>query len=439
MRSILCCFLAFGFLQAIAQPLDYAPLLALEGGLSTESRVYSFPSEQGLTILFLEGTQAQLFVMDEQLQVRQQITVADLPDPTYHTYLGATDQPDALHLCYLNQTEGEYFVLRLDKTAGESDWYNIDMGRLARRNVFWGTFTYEGVLHVLRMPRGSGSIRLCRFEGGRNFHTLEYQLSNPDFLRKADYQFFPVIPDSLPGLELTWQAAKMYQQGDFIYLSLDQPGKTSVVELDMNTGSLREFELKAPLTSLVREDMMAHKSNSLIFGKYLYQLAYGRDSLALQIFPLGETEAIQRFAFGTSDDIYIRQGDFFQSHPQEELRSLSPEANWFDSLAMMPYVALSAELLSDSLVELSLGGVFPQQQLSPTGLLLGEEISTSFFRSIFHQDNLMPVDAPGENFASFRFPPPAFWGKSMLHSFRWQGSTFVGYYDPVLGRYVIGK
>ncbi|MEM7660045.1 MAG: hypothetical protein AAF399_28300, partial [Bacteroidota bacterium] len=268
-------------------------LLELPAPRSSETQVFSYPNEQGLTLLFWEGNRAEVFVINAQWEVQRQLSLSDLPSPASHDFLGATDQVDALHLCYQEQTTGQYEVVSVDKTEGETNWYAIDMGRLARRNVFWGTFTYEGVLHVLRMPRGSTSIRLCRFEGGKRFETLEFDIETSGFLERADYQFLPMLADTSQSLAQSWQLAKLYQEGTQMYLSLDISGETQVVVLDLNKGEKREYQFATPLFPADRDEIFAHKSNSYIAGNYLYQLAAYQDSFALRTYSLLDGQLVE--------------------------------------------------------------------------------------------------------------------------------------------------
>ncbi|MEM7368833.1 MAG: hypothetical protein AAF587_09515 [Bacteroidota bacterium] len=426
-----------GILQA--QPVDFQPLLELNPSITDSTAIHVLQGEGEITLIFLEETEAQIFVLSSDMDLRNSFRLSDLPLPEEYTFLGFTDMPGSLHFCYQHQTDGAYEVLSVEKETGEPEWFGIDMGRLPRHSVYWGSFTHEGILHILRMPRGGSSVRLCRFEGGQQFNTQEFELGHPEILQKAQYHFARVEADSSQGLESTWYPGKMYLKDDRIYLSLDELGSTHLVEINLLSEEKKEWTLPAPGFSLGRDELISVKNNSLILGNYLYQAAASQDSLKIEVRSLREDQLIMAYAVGIEDSTAFFRGDFVAQNSRGETILLEDTQSWLDTLAGHPYLALSGTVIQDTLLELQIGGVKLDHQLGLTGMLVDQQINNCYFSIVLSIPSHTPASLPHADVAEMRFPPPIFWGKPHLTGFANQQQKHLMYYDPEIQRIVLGS
>lgn len=430
-------FLCVGMLQA--QPADFQPLLELNPDMSDSTTIHVFPSDEGITLVFLEETEAQIFVLSPDMDILGSFRLTDLPEKESYEFLGFTDMPGSLHFCYQQREDGAYEVLSVEKSTGQPEWFGIDMGRLPRHSVYWGSFTHEGILHILRMPRGGKSIRLCRFEGGKQFNTQEFQLGQPEILQKAQYHFARIEPDSKEGLGATWYPGKMYVNEDRIYLSLDEPGITYLVEIDLMSGEKKEWTVPAPAFAVGRDEMISVKNNSLILGDFLYQAAASSDSLVVDIKTLAGDQTLVHYAYGGEDEIEVLAGEFVTQNSEGETILLEDTKSWLNALASHPYLAISGSIMQDTLLELTIGGVKLKHNLGLTGLLVDEEVKSCYFSTLMSLPTHSPKALPESDLAEMRFPPPIFWGKPHLKGFASQDQQHLMYYDPNLQRVILGS
>ncbi|RMG60455.1 MAG: hypothetical protein D6722_20910, partial [Bacteroidetes bacterium] len=302
--------LSFLFLALTAQAQDpYRPLVRVDMPLSEEAEVYSFAGPDGATLFFREGSQARILLLDADLKVVRNLEVYDLPSQEEMELLGFTEAPEAIHLVYRSWVADAYYVVTVDRYDGRTQEHPISMGRLRERtHVYWGTFTYEGTLHILRMPRDSRSLRLCRFEGGDNFNIEEFALEKEDFLEKTQYALTRIDPEEVPELGDTYPLGKMYHSGTNLYLTLEEPMSTYVVAIDLLNGEKEEFSLPTPSFVPGPQQSISFKTNSIILGHTLFQVAAGADSLKLYIRDLQSRELLQRYEYGPEDALDLAAG-----------------------------------------------------------------------------------------------------------------------------------
>ncbi|MEL6134428.1 MAG: hypothetical protein AAFR59_13785 [Bacteroidota bacterium] len=244
------------------QPFDH--FFPVEVRLSTQADIKIF-SDQDQGMMFIQdGREARVLLMDDQMKVQKQFQVFDLPPDSLFTQLGFTYKDGQLSIYYMHQVTGEYQVLSVFSEEELAPLKQLDMTRLASGSVYWGTFTYDGVLHVVRLPRGANTIRLVRFDGGEEFSAEEFPIDDPEILVRFEENLSRIDQDNPATFLRTYTQSKLYHQGDDVYLTLDDPAFTYVIHLNLATGEKEEFKQ-------VRRGMTT-KQNSLILGKQLYQV-----------------------------------------------------------------------------------------------------------------------------------------------------------------------
>ena len=436
--SITLSCLLFPALLLAQQP--YRPLVRVDVPLSPEAEVYAFSGPDGATLFFREGQQARILLLDAQLQVVRNLEVYDLPGEQEMELLGFTEDPTALHLVYRSWQADAYYVVSVDRYDGQARAHPIDMGRLRERtHVYWGTFTYEGTLHILRMPRDSRTLRLCRFEGGSNFSIAEFSLDKADFLEKTQYALTRVDPAEDPQLGDTYPAGKMYHSGTHLYLTLEEPLTTYVVAIDLATGAKQEYNLPAPGFVPQPGATISYKNNSIILGQTLFQVAAGADSLKLHIRDLRTQAIVQAYQYGPEDRLDLAQGPPQRQDDQGQGQPLPDTRTFLAELQAAPFLALTAHAVADTALTLTLGAVRPVQVRGVTGMVLEERTQTTFITSLLHQGDYRPLAPAALDMAVQRQPVPAYQGQPLrVRLPGWQGRTWQGYYDARTGQYVLG-
>lgn len=417
----------------------YRPLVRVDVPLSETAEVYSFTGVEGATLFFREGRQARILLLDADLRVVRNLEVYDLPGEAEMDLLGFTEDPAALHLVYRSWDEDAYYVVSVDRYDGQARTQAIDMGRLRERtHVYWGTFTYAGSLHILRMPRDSRTLRLCRFEGGSDFSTAEFTLDKADFLEKTGYALTRIDPDEGPELGDTYPAGKMYHSGNTLYLTLEEPLHTYVVAIDLLTGSKVEYNLPAPGFNLGPSQSISYKSNSIVLGHTLFQVAAGADSLKLYIRDLPSQRIRQAYAYGVGDEIDLAFGPAQQTDESGQVAPLPHSRAYMEALLAAPYLALTATALADTAVELLIGGVRPVQVRGVTGMVLEERTQATYISSRLHIGDYRPLPPLPVDMVVQRQPRPAYLNQPQRTRMQWQGRTWHGYYDARTGQFVLG-
>ncbi|GAB4416998.1 MAG: hypothetical protein OHK0039_26830 [Bacteroidia bacterium] len=416
-----------GLLPLLLSAQSFTPLLQLDQPLGEQAQVYAFTEDAGVTLFFKEGQEARMYRLDDRMQVLQTFEVQGLPPEDEQILLGFTNEPQSLSLIYMARRDGSYHVLSVAKRDGSSLIEPLDMSRLGN-HAYWGTFTYSGILHILRMPRESGTLRLCRFEGGSNFSTLEFALERPDFLEKTGYELTPITESDQPELTDVYAPGKMYHYGDRLYLTLDEPGQTYLITIDLVQGTKTEQRIDAA--------NMPSTASYLLPGQ-LVQVAAGPDSLVCVVRDLGTLRPLVRYAYGSGDPIDIRAGELIRQDGRGGFQPLAGTADLLADVGQSPYLAVSANVVEDSLVELYAGAVSVTQVRGVTGVVLDEQKRSSHFRAMLSGRDWRAVHRSQTDMAVRRVQVYA--NKPHPTRFTWQGRSYLGYYDPVVGQYIIGN
>lgn len=423
-------FLSFGMAAiALSLPAQVQPLTEISTELGSNAKAYSFTDDQGVTLLFQEKGQARIFLLDPEMQLRQSYTLDNLPkNPNLHP-LGFTNKANALHFYYLDLSTGEYQAYSVSKRDGSSEQYRLDL-RERRAHLHAGAFTYQGTLHIVRMPRNSNIIRVCKFEDGGQFETEEITLERIDFVEKVDYQLSTIHPDSTIELAHTWQAGKMYQYGPYLYLSLDEADQTYIVEVDLPSGRQAERSFPSPKLG---DNPNHYKSNSLLWQDLLIQFATSEDSLKVQIRDLRSGGIMSQYAYGSDERVQISSGKILHQPLVGNLEVVNSTEEFLSYCADAPNVAVAARSLPDSLLIFVAGAVRPVQERGLSGIVLSERYETIWFETQLDLISLSPALPLASSPRWRKRPQP----KPQEMDFTFNNKKYRGYYDQRSGSYKI--
>lgn len=416
----------------------FSPLLQLERPLTDDAQVFSFTDESGITLLFKEKTEARIFLLDTDFNLVNSFEVTDLPEEDEMYLLGFTNREDALHICYLSRIDYEYKVVSIQKNNGYAEMHNLDAGRTRPENIYWGTFTHEGTLHILRMPKNSGMIRLSKFEGSKQFYTLEYPVKKSDFFEKTKYKLTRVNHDVANEISDTYPIGKMYVEEDRVYMTLEETDSTHIISLDLTSGQMDEMALISPSFAFSEDYVVSYKTNSLIYNGNLFQVAANQDSIKISIRSLDTQQQLQGYAYGKFDEIDICQDSLIQITDSGEKWNLSNTEELLNLIDEAPHIALSIQPLSDTTVEMCVGGVKPTQTRGVSGIILEEKAQTTYFKSFLDINDFASVSPPSILAGRRILPHHRRMRKRKLPTkFEWNDVQYEGYYDSRAMRYVI--
>lgn len=414
---------------------SFRPLVQLDIQPTESTEVYAFSGPEGMTLLFKEGRQAQLFILNHQFEVQNQFPVYGLPEGNSLRQLGFTNQEKELHIYYWSEDLDEYEVYSISKDNGTSSNGKFDLGRTRKGHVYWGTFTYEGILHILRMPRSGNTIRLCRFEGGNNFSTEDFNINKPDFFEKTNFELSRIENPEEVLLTENYLPGKMYHYGDMVYLTLEEAESTYLVSIDLLNLNKTERSYSVPLS--LPEDRSVLRSNSMVLGQELFQVAASQDSVALLIRNISTGRVMNSFRYGKDETIGIQTGNIIATNQEGDQVVVYSTRDLLSDITASSYIAINArEVPDNSEIELCIGSVQPSSIKGISGIVLDESYETTFFRSILRKPSFQPISAPIASVDRKRIFP-----NSEPHSIKWrhQGKTFKGYYDRRKGKFILGR
>ncbi len=415
-----------------AQPFE--ALIPIEESLGDSSEVAIFSDENGGILFVREGNSALVLALDRELRVKKQFRIFDLPPLDSHLRLGYTYKRGQLYIAYLDRKTKEYKGLSIFPDEESSRFSAIDMSRLSRGSVFWGTFTYEGILHIVRLPRGQASIRLCRFEGGEEFSAQEYPVLKDEFVQGMRDNLTRIDAENPPSLEKTYLPGKLYHYEDQLYLTLDDRGQTHVVHINLKTGLKDEFTLEAPGF----QDSLT-KSNSLILQDKIFQLAMSRDSVHLLVRELNSDKVLRSLLYDGRDEWEFQRGAMVLEDKNGQTKQLSDRDSFLTHAYDMPYLGMGADLIADTLAELTFGAVRPTLIKGITGMILKTDFEKVYFSTLLNTRDLFPLLQLPEALANRRFPPPLFKEKPHFQTFKWEGKPYFGYYDRENGGFYLSR
>jgi hypothetical protein len=413
-----------------AQPvreLNRLPTSALLPG----SQAYAFSNPQGVLLLFQTGKGAEVLHLDEDMQLIKRFALTDLPPSSEVKQLGFTYRQGQLSIVYRAYESDEIQVLQVQTDSERSELFRMDMSELFAGSTQWANFTYQGALHMIRLTRGGDQIRLCRFEGGRNFHAEVFDLTTLRLNYEIQEQVVRIDSSNRHQLGQTYLPAKIYLEGNQLYFTLDQEGKTTVAQIDLDRQHKQEYHLPYPTGQ--------GRSNSLLAGMNLYQLSATADSLYLCIQDLRSQQALATYAYGPGDQLDLRSGPVLwregkQQTPQDQTLS-SLLTRWGDA----PALALALQQPAEDLVELSLGAVWTQRNHGLTGVVIDEQVSSLAFPCLLDLRTLGPAGPQTPALVSKDLSLDRLRRGGLPVQFAIGGQRYYGYYDAATGEYVIGR
>lgn len=429
-RLLLLSALILGLVAVVAQPVRELNRLPADS-LPPGSEVYAFSNARGVLLLFQEGDQAEIFHLDDNLQLIDRFALTDLPPSEEVDRLGFTYREGRLNIIYRGKGSDEVQVLQVLPETASTQMFRMNMADLFRGSTQWANFTYQGALHMIRLPRSGDQIRLCRFEGGRDFHTEVFDLQRLTLGKDVQEGMVRIDSSNRHLLDQTYSPAKLYLQGNQLYLTLDQSGGTTVAQIDLDSNQKREYSLPTPT-------QQGH-SNSLLADLNLYQLAATTDSLYFRIYDLTSLKPLTTFAYTDDDPLDLRTGPVAIREPdeqtQEELSLAEVLARWAEA----PHLALALQPMGYDLVQLSLGAVWPLRNHGLTGIVIDEQSQSVSFPSLIDLRTLVPASDQTPALVAKDFPPERLRQGAMPVTFAMNGRKYWGYFDPASGEYVVGK
>ena len=364
---ILCFFLSSHILCLFSVKAQIFPIV------NEQTKVLAFPDEAGISLFFFDGKQAELFVLDQDLQLQSHHADIALPDDTRLEQLGFSNEASALHIYY--EQDGEYQVLSVDKGSGLASRARINLSE-GRSHLHAGAFTYEGILHIVRMSRGRNTLKICRFLSGGDFETREVSLAKPDFAAKANYRLWLVETDSPLELAQTYPAAKMYQREDRLILTLEEEEQTYVASLNLQDYQARESEVPAPLL-----DPTA-RHNSLLWQDHLIQFGISQDSLRLTISDIVSGRMLIDYAYGREDQMSLSGGPFVRQRHAQGSQSIPDLSAFLDECLNAPHLAIATVPRADETLNFAAGALRPERERGVSGIVVQERFITSWFETI---------------------------------------------------------
>ncbi|MCI4666897.1 MAG: hypothetical protein MRZ79_01960 [Bacteroidia bacterium] len=419
-------------LSTFAQPFEAFIPLENEPGASAE--ISMFTGASGGLVFVKEGNNGLVLKLDEGLKVEKRFEVFDLPKEETHQRLGFTYKDGLLFIAYLNQETQAYEVLSILSDSEGTNFSSIDMSRLSSGSVFWGTFTYEGILHIVRLPKGQSSIRLCKFEGGQEFSAEEFNIENEQFIERLRDNLTRIDQENPPNMERTYLPGKLYHFDDQLYLTLDEATQTNIVHIDLRTGIKEEFSL--PMKAFA--DSLS-KTNSLIIEGKIFQLAMSRDSLNLSIKDISTRNELHTYTYTSTEEWDIQLWKAEKALSDGKIIPFTSHQDFFADVYEMPYLAIGANIQADSMIEFKLGGVNPQITKGVTGIVLDEAYDLAYLPSFIETQKEEFPQALPKLLASNRFGASAFENMPHFKSFFLNGKPYIGYYDKAKGGYYISR
>lgn len=426
--------LLFGVLGVLALPLLAQPVRELTrlptSGLIPGSQAYAFSNERGVLLLFQTQQRAEVLHLDTALTLLHRFELTDLPPRDSVQRLGFTYRDGTLNIVYRAFESDDIQVLRVLPDSARSELFRMDMSELFAGSTQWANFTYQGALHMIRLSRSGDQVRLCRFEGGRNFHAETFHLEQLRLDYTLQEQAIRIDSSNRHLLGKTYLPAKIYLQGNQLYFTLDRGSHTTVAQIDLDLSVKQEYRLSYPSSE--------GRSNSLLDGPNLYQLSATPDSLYLRIHDLTSHTPLRTFGYAANEPVELRSGPLRRRRPGQP----QTEEEWaLDALlrewANAPALALALQAPSDDLVELTLGAVWPQRGHGLTGVVIDEQVERLAFPSLFDLRTLAPANKQTPALVSKQLISPPVQPGSMVVQFSLRGQPHWGYYDTDQGEYVL--
>lgn len=231
------------------------------------------PFADHLTVVFVHDNAAEFIVLNQEFQPVFERTVYDLGLAPDATYLGVSEEDSGWHLYFLSR--GSFLGVRVTK-GGEQQI--VRMEGYGNAN-FSGSFSFNGTMHLLRLSAWENELRLVKFRGGRQVYAETFQITNPDFVSRAEGQFVK-MGEAAHNMTDSFFPAKWYRFEDRLIFTLESPGVTEIVEVDLLTSVVHERQVQWFAADLVAN------SNTLCVGNYLIHSSSLPDYFSMEIIDL---------------------------------------------------------------------------------------------------------------------------------------------------------
>lgn len=410
----------------------YVPLVRLDKALDPDrAEAYSHADAQGSVLLIRDGGEARLYLFDANFQLQREVGAEGFPAQEEADILGVTLDESHIRI-YVQDRSDLIQVIEMGRNGAPGNSYRLDVAALKGTGSHWEAFTFRGEMHVLRIPASGGSIRLCRFSPDGSFYAQEFPVKASELLRLHRSNIRQMDSLSNPGLDMTWNPAKVYFSGDYIYLTLDERERTHILKVYLAEGYMDEWSVSAP--QVAGPSLFTH-SNSYLCQDNLYQVAAGADSLRLRISSLGDSTRRQEFVSGLGQWPFPEiSGPVFRDEVGVE-SALPDAAAWYDAAKSSPHIAVSVQPDGPESLRIEIGAVTPSVVRGVSGMVIEEKVQVALFSARLRREDFAPL-APMQPLALRRLPPN-YRSQALPTAFRIAGRQVLGYYDPDRQQYVM--
>jgi hypothetical protein len=355
-----CCALA-----AHAQPRT--PLLYLD--LPFGQPVMRWASDEAgqMHLLFQEGSEAVLYTLDPlTIEVAARRTFGGLPPAAQ--LLALTVQRDSCWIYHLSP-EGTVQVQALPLRQRNPRLHALPEARLGGRSAYWGSFTYQGQLHVLRLLKGGDRVRICRFGHGSTFYIQEYPVRQPQLLAGLEAGMQQIDLAAPPALEASWRPNKVILDGDQLRLCADGPDSVHLAAIDLNAGTLTESAYAMPLAG-------ARSASDLRAG-HLFLYSQTPDSIAIRGISLQHGAEVLDWRWKPGDGAPV----LLTSVAEDGTREPAAAADaWLRESMALPNAAIAVQPQERGGWEIAAGGIEPLITTGLAGVVVDERYRLQVLR-----------------------------------------------------------
>lgn len=425
----LACFPAFLYAQT---PEAWVRLPAEFTG---NTEVHAFPDANGLTLLFRQGNSVQLTVMDPQGRVIHRLSGASLPASSSLKPVGYANTPEALYVVYRDESTGDFLKYALPKAPSGETFAVARMAEPAGNDAYWGSFTVDGALHVLRLPRTSASnaLRICRFQPGGEFSAIEVPVTRKDFFKRARYEFTQVTDTSRLSPFTSYLPGKMYPSGNQLLLSVDAGDTTHFVSVNLLSGDKREFEW---IHSGFGRDGGAlrpdYRGATCLLGDRLWHLAFTGDSARLQVHDFSARRVLAEWRLARNGGGWWPEARF------SEFRNDSLKAEYQDAASVWTgwpgkEFGLAVTQLPGGTLRVEGGLVTPNRIRGVSGVAIKEVANGNIFSVALDPAQWIAAQEPVLVNSALRRATEM----PLRREFMLNGRKAIGYYDVYSREYVV--
>ncbi|MDX2284117.1 MAG: hypothetical protein NW241_08135 [Bacteroidia bacterium] len=407
-----CCALA-----AFAQPRT--PLLYLDLPFSQPLMRWASDEAGQMHLLFQEGGDAVLYTLDPlTIEVAARRSFGGLPPAAQ--LLALTVQRDSCWIYHLGP-EGTVQVQTLALQQRNPRLQALPEARLGGRSAYWGSFTYQGQLHVLRLLKGGNRVRICRFDRGSSFYIQEYPVRQPQLLAGLEAGMQQIDLAAPPAMESSWRPSKVVLDGDQLRLCADGPDSVHLATIDLNAGTLTESAYAMPLRG-------ARSASDLREG-HLFLYSQTPDSVAVRGIDLLGGAEVLAWTWKPGDGAPVLLAAVAEDGTRQPAEQA---AAWLRNSTALPHAAIAVQPLEHGGWEIAAGGLDPLITTGLAGVVVDERYRLQVLRV------RLPVAPQGEALAGsprLGLEPRFRRGTVVMPAAR--GSKRTGYFDPAQRTFVL--